>query len=487
MKKTILIAAVMFFAFSVAASAQVTALFDVGSTPVTTDASCGKTEKVGQIVFSTVSGSSPVITGTISINYQVPVSSTATATITVIQAAGTAGANVVAGAATILSTTGSPILQFQVNPGAGLTLPVNIIVDGVRVDVSGSPNLANLTATITGVNESFVAGETSVVVVSSISSALNSTITMTTTPANISSVAPVVSANPAITVKEGFLGAWISGAAIQFNFSALPKGVTLTFPTTAAYGTGGVFTLLPSLDTTSTATPKTAFASTDGAFTVVYRLTTLATPPATPVLNTLTITPTLAAPVSAAPLGLGSVTVSAQMAALTPATVLPQYVSGGCVTGSATVLTVVPASTTLLMPYATVGGLYDTGIAISNTTTDPANGSTVLKQDGAITFYFFSQDGTSFQFPAAGATLATGKGLTSGVLKSGGLYTVLLSELITAAGKGPAFSGYIFAVVNATNAHGQYFISDFKAFTNGALMLVVDPGNRNVAVEHLDN
>lgn len=487
MKKTILIAAVMFFAFSVAASAQ--ALFDVGSTPVTTVTSCGKTELTGDITFSTVPASLPVITGTIVINYGVPVSSTAGATVTVTYGVTPAtplgtGSVVLSGSSLIASAN---ILTILIDPGAGWANGVSIVVHGVKVDVSGSPNLSNLVANISGTGNTFVAGETSVVVISSISSALNPIVTSTIS--TINAVFGTATGSASATVTEGYLNGWIPGIGIQFNFNAIPAGLRFTFPTTAAYGTGGVFTLV-NQDTTAVTAPQSVFTSASGAFSVIYQLTTQSTSPAPETtIETLTLTPVVA--VITTPVALGSVTFSAQVANFLPASYVPNYAAGGCPTGSATVVTVIPASTALLIPYATVGGMYDTGIAIANTTTDPfAAGNTAKKQDGAITFYFYPQTGTAFQYPAALGTLDVGTGLTNGLLPTGRLYTVLLSELLAKAAQGPDFSGYIIAVLNATNGHGQYFISDFQAFTNGALMLVIDPNNRLVnstSPENLNN
>jgi len=487
MKKTILLAAVMIFAFSVAASAQ--ALFDVGSTPVTTVTSCGKTEMTGDIVFSTVISSLPVITGTIQINYGVPVSSTVGAVVEVttgITSALPLGNPMFTLPPSALLTSGN-ILTILVNPGApAWPNGVLIRVRGIKVDVSGYPNLPNVVANITGTNNTFVAGETSVVVISSIASALFGT--LGSAPIiGISSVfptTPTAPGNPTITATEGYLNAWISGSSIKFNFTALPAGLTLTFPSPILDSAGSVFALVNSdLAFPPATTPTSTFGSSAGAFSVIYRLTSYVVGSDT-VKETLTVTPTLTVLAAPRPLGLGTVTATAEMAA-GPAGYVPNYAAGLCITGSATVLTVVPASTTLLIPYATVGGTYNTGIAIANTTTDPTAIAKV--QNGAITFYFYPQTGTAFQWPLAGGTLATGTGLTSGLLNSGGLYTVLLSELLTAAGKGPSFSGYIIAIANFTDAHGQYFISDFAAFTNGALMLVIDPGGRNNLTEMLNN
>lgn len=477
MKKTILIAAVMFFAFSVAASAQ--ALFTVGSTPTTTVTSCGTTEIAGDVVFSTVPSSLPVITGTLTINYGVPISSLSSIVVEVTQ-------NIPAAPATSTLTSGWSYTgsTLTITLPAGWVNGVMIRVRGVRVDVSGAPNLSNLLATVSSTVNSLTSGELQVVVISSISSAISATAVGASPTPTINSVFGTTVGTPIARVNEGYVNGFVQGIGIQFNFTALPSGLGLTFNTTYAYGTGGVFTL-SNQDLASTATPKSSFTSSDGAFSVIYRLTTLSTAAPETTSENLTITPNL---VIGSPITPGDVSFTAQVVRFSPtSSTVPNYAAGGCVTGSAKVLSVIPANTVLLVPYATAGGLYDTGLAIANTSTDPgtAIASNAKKQDGAITFYFYPQTGTAFQYPAAGGTLNRGTGLTAGVLKTGGLYTVLLSELLSAAGQPAAFSGYIFVNINATGAHGQYFISDFKFFTNGALMLVVNPGARNATVESL--
>jgi hypothetical protein len=104
-----------------------------------------------------------------------------------------------------------------------------------------------------------------------------------------------------------------------------------------------------------------------------------------------------------------------------------------------------------------------------------------------MTFYFYPQQGSPFDYTTADDS--PGAGLDAGgKLAAGGTYTVLLSELIAAAGSRDFFTGYIIVITNFTNAHGQYFVSDFQFFTNGALMLVLDnPEMGRAGPETLEN
>jgi hypothetical protein len=130
------------------------------------------------------------------------------------------------------------------------------------------------------------------------------------------------------------------------------------------------------------------------------------------------------------------------------------------------------AASTLLIPYATVGGGYNTGIAIANTTTDPANLAT--PQNGTITFTFFDNTGGVKTLTTSASS--PGSGLSGGVLNSGKDYVVNLSELLAAATPTPAlttFTGYVFVQTNFTNAHGSSFIYNGAGFTSNTPVLVV--------------
>lgn len=485
--RKLLIAAVMLLTFSVAAQA---ALFQVGSTPVTTVSSCGTTELTGKIVFATTSTSSVVATGTITINYGVPITS-----VSDLQITNAIGTDLIeSGEVENISSVGPTgdltggRLVLAITPGDNLTLPAEINVSGVRVNIAGNPGLTSLSATVTATENAFVGGQTSVVVINSIASAIAS-VTVANGQTNISAISPSVSGQPIIKVTEGFLGAWIpsnnsaEGPMIALTLAGIPAGVTLTFDSTVSTDAGTYFTLA-SATGGAPAAGANVLGSTSSPATVYYRLTTLGDlAPVTKEVLSVPVTVKFTA-TGPRPLAQGSVTVSADMAPKAEAlpvgsTYVPQYSGTACQkTSSNPVITIVGANTVLLMPYAVnqASSGYNTGIAIANTTTDPfATGAT--KQSGKMTFYFYPQTGTA---PAAYVTDATtpGEGLTAGVLETGRLYTVLLSQLLEAAGVTDDFSGYIIVQCNFTNAHGQYFISNFEAFTNGALMLVVNPAAR---------
>jgi hypothetical protein len=156
-------------------------------------------------------------------------------------------------------------------------------------------------------------------------------------------------------------------------------------------------------------------------------------------------------------------------------TEFPRFVEE--LTDAQTVVTIVPATTTLLIPYATriasIG--YDTGIAIANTSLDPYGDAE--EQTGAVTFFFFPNegDGPGEMFELTTDGPITGTALNAdGDLEPGASLVVLLSTLLAEAGETGDFTGYIFVETDFQFAHGSAFISDFANFTSATNVLIMD-------------
>jgi len=481
--KTILIAAVMFLALSVAAFAQAT--FTVGSSPVTTVACCGQTEMTGDISFTPVSGSAPTVTGTIEVNYPVPITNLAPlpAGVTVgigVTATATGGT---APAVSINNAYNDPITGngvVVINIGTGGVPNFVIVLHGVRVNVSTMPvGSVNLTASLSAVNNYLTAGEVEAIVIRFINQPLG---TPTGTAVTLNAVTGAVVAGAAsITIPEGFLNAFgVTPASdtstnvsimVRLTVSAVPAGVSLTFPLTDSTG---LFQLASSAGAFAAAGQTVAGTTIPTA--VYYRLVVNSNPL---LLENLIVPISVSAP-GPFPLGSGTVTISRHIAPISATgALIPRFADlATCESGTVTVVNIAGSTTTLLIPYAQTNLAYDTGIAIANTTTDPgtaAMGFTqAVRQGGTITFYMYPQGGGSPIVYSTSTAGTPGTGLDStGALLTGRLYTVLLSEILTKAGVAD-FSGYIFIVTGFTNAHGEFFISDFDKFTHGAVMLVVN-------------
>jgi hypothetical protein len=151
-----------------------------------------------------------------------------------------------------------------------------------------------------------------------------------------------------------------------------------------------------------------------------------------------------------------------------------------------TVGTIVAPSTNLLIPYAVVDNsiLYDTGIALANTTLDPFETGGATPASGPITVTVFPRNnaggaGTAFSFTTS-ATKRPGQGLSSdGTLAAGATWTVLLSAIMAQEGVTGPLTGYVIIETTFRNAHGITFISDFGAgpfnFTSFSPMNVMAP------------
>jgi hypothetical protein len=495
--KTILIAAVMFFALSVAAFAQAT--FTVGSSPVTTVACCGQTELTGDISFSPVQGSGNTVTGTLTVNYPVPITN-----LTPLPAGVTTGIGVTStvtgagGTAPAVSInqqyndliTGKGVVVISVGPG-GIN-PFAIVLHGVRVDVSTlSPGSVNLSSSVSSVNNYLVVGELEPVVIRFINLPLG---TPTATAVSVNAVTGGLTGASSITVPEGFLNAFgVTPASdtstnvsvmIRLKVSAVPAGTALSFPVNDS---SGLFQLANAAGTFQ-AVAQAVTAATSPA--IVYYRVVVNTNPLT--LESLVVPITVTAP-GPYPVASGSVSITAHIAPISATgALIPRFADlATCETAAVTVLNVAGSSTTLLIPYAQTNLGYDTGLAIANTTTDPgtaAMGFTqAVRQGGIMTFYLYPAAGGT---PIVYATAAGSPGNnldSTGALLTGKSYTVMLSEILAKAGVAD-FTGYIFVVCNFTNAHGEFFISDFEKFTHGALMLVVNnAGTTRAAPEALNN
>jgi len=491
--KTLLVAAVMFLGLSAAAFAQGT--FSVGSIPVTTVTSTGYTEGAGAITFTLIQNSPVTVAGTITISYGVPITSTLGTAINVNAAGQALGVTVVTGA----SNNSSGVLVISIPA----LMPANssFTITGVRVAVYGS-GLTSLNASISSVGNAIVAGQANVVVISAIANGIGS---VTSTVGAINAVAGTVVTNPVMKVKENYLNAFADstysqlgaglGVWIRFTLSAAPpSGVSFSFPMTAVTDATvpGVFQLVGSDGVVATAAQTISSSSTS---LVVYYQVSSSTDPAK--IETLSVPVTMSISGSATlPIPQASITFTATLAPIGTA-----FDSNGNVispaagkaprfaaleVGPANLLGVTGSNTVLLIPFASTvsAGGYNTGIAISNTTTDPGTTAmgfnTAVKQTGKITFYFYpgyanGTAGTAFTYTTAAGSPGVGLD-ASGNIPSGSTYSVLLSELLTAASAPADFSGYIFVITSFTNAHCQYILTDFQAFANGGQALVLNAG-----------
>jgi hypothetical protein len=444
---------------------------------VTTVVRSGLTEKTGDITFNTVSGSPGVITGTINIYYGVPITFTGT----VYDNGSTVPSTLVTAAKDVLGT--SLVLTIP----APIAAPYGFKVTGVRVAIANT-GLTSLNAQISATGNAIQVGQTSSVpVITSISPGIASvyatnaltfyTITGGTGTVNLNVQEYFVNAygvTPATDISQN------SSTMVYISVTRPMAGVSLSFPNTA-----GLFQRADASGNLQ-ATGLTVNSSSSDPALVYYRLITDSNLTAIDTL-TIPIGVTAAANLSAT----GTVTAKASFAEIGTVTTghIPRYVVDEF--GPATLITVLPSTTHLLMPYATYlpDYDYDTGIAVANTTKRIADFYNIVPQAGGITFYFYPQTNAAGTLPAnfsyTPADNTVGSGLNAdGKLAAGSTYAVMLSELLKKTSWGNNnFSGYILIVTNFTNGHGEYFVftttdvgvPNPNPFTHGALMLVLYP------------
>src|SRR5262249_9172159 len=135
---------------------------------------------------------------------------------------------------------------------------------------------------------------------------------------------------------------------------------------------------------------------------------------------------------------------------------VPRFIDG---TQTKNWLTIFVCQTNLLFPFVTNQAGFDTGLAISNTSSDPF-GTTA--QAGTCTLYSYGAN--------APASIPTGN------IAAGTTYVALASTSL------PNFQGYVIATCNFQFAHGFAFVSDFGArnLAMGYLALIIpNPGAGN--------
>jgi hypothetical protein len=149
---------------------------------------------------------------------------------------------------------------------------------------------------------------------------------------------------------------------------------------------------------------------------------------------------------------------------------VPRFVSSGIAPIDA--VTIVPCRTNLLFTFVTNQAGFDTGMAISNTSSSPS-GFAGSQQSGACTlnYYGMTTGGGAAPAPQTSASVPAGGQLVYTLSGGGGVLGSSPSVNPT-----PGFQGYIIAQCNFQYAHGFAFVSDLGAtrLAEGYLALVLD-------------
>lgn len=271
--------------------------------------------------------------------------------------------------------------------------------------------------------------------------------------------------NPAFTgTQAATAGLATQATRLIARFSNVPANVSLAVPINISTGDGDTATLVAAPTDGSTAsTADGSVALSGGAGAAVWEVLT-SNPGA---ISTFTIPVSVTYKSNPLP-GLGTATVNGNYAPTTTvftasATApVPRFVDNP---QSATTFTINSCRTNLLFPFVTNTSGFDTGLVISNTSSDPFG---TVPQRGPCTLNYYGS--TSGGGAAPGAQ-------TSGTVNEG---TQLIWTLSNGGNLGvaatPGFMGYIIATCNFQYAHGYAFVSDIGAqrVAEGYLALVMD-------------
>jgi hypothetical protein len=461
---------------------------DVASTPVSRASATGHTEQVGDLSFTCAGGATATSAAVVTINYPglaAITNNTTNPPIHPIVITGVTGFP--GGGPTVTSvsnTTGQIVIQIPAQPVPAVANTFTLT--GVLASLVGT-GLTTLTANVSvnpGSNVLITAGQNVATVITSVQ------------PTPISAAGPAIPAlyfsgtalavpgraTTTFTITENYIDFFRNNSATQYatathdtqlliTFSGAPAGAFLT-GCTAVANPGALVVNVVTAPSATNATLLLDFGA-DLNLGVVETVTVTCTG-----LNAPTTLPTTAtaitATVTAAPVGTafcssvagttGSATgtfvcISAGTNAAPGAGAVPRFANTPVSIG--TVLNFTPNTTTMIIPYALgdpaavpPAGVFDTGIAIANTSTDVVGTTSIFAaggataQSGTITFSFFPQDGVA----------ANRFSFTTPAIAAGASYVANVSDILKAAGRTASFSGYIIAVANFTNAHGMAFV-----------------------------
>jgi hypothetical protein len=497
------LAVLVVFTMATTAMAQVT--FNVSSTPTARARIHGHAELIGDVTF-TVQTTAAVAAGThsVSINYGIPITNdeaegTAAQSIQIVSNVGgcfDAGAGVGADGlfasvsdaaadadAAFNYTAGT--LTLTIVGGVGCTAGDFISVRNVHASVVGLPNVLKKAQVSTSPTGGYLiaSGQDQPTIIATILDELNGGLTGTSSCLFLSNGTPITNTR-SIKVAENFADAILTAAQlgggalndvqVKLTFSGIPTGASITA------GALGI-TIAPG----AVANPGTGVnaaalvaTSTTPTMTIVFNAADVPSP----ILNdTLTIPLSFSVGTATLPLAATTITVTADIVPTGTATKVtpavgnfPRFASDP--EAAVTACTIAPAQTTMLVPFLTASSAgFNSGIAIANTTADnfgTPNGA--VAQTGTILFEFWPQNAAQTPFTYTTSATSPGNGLTAGSLAAGRTYSVLLSELLSAAGAPADFAGYMIVTTNFTNAHGDVFITDFSTFTSAGQVLVMN-------------
>ena len=464
--QTLLMAFALFLCSAVTAQAQDANFAEVKlfTTPMEYAREGGKDEAAGSILLN-ASAENAIRDATIMLHFSVPLAADIAETNNGTTDAGEVeitGSNndVVTGIAADDDNDGNGTIT--IDPGDNAQ--VNLLIQGVMLDVSGADGAVTVTLKITAGPNDFIRidGPSSAMVISGIKVGVEASATaVTVRTRGTGAGGKMVS----LTLKESFKGAFMTGNMVTVDFSGIPKGATLE----------AMVTSNPEAEEDEPLDMDDPYATVgavkDGSVTVMLGDMDDADPPndrPTPTSVTLGLTLTAVPPDDDAemlfPLARASVMARATFTDM----------QGGddnfadAFTDYVTVFNIRPAQCELLFPVVTVLGPWNTAISVTNPAYEDEMAS------GGLTFTFYGLEGVVAMYDTTVDTIA-GVGLEAdGTLSPGGTYQVLANEILAATDWGETFQGHVHLLADYTNCTGLGWVTDWMGVNQAYSAVVVN-------------
>ena len=437
----------------------------------------GKNEAAGSILLNS-SAADAIQDATIMLHFSVPLAAditvttqadTDTPTVTV------TGDNnpVVTGMAENEDNDGNGTIT--IDPGDAAQ--VNLLIQGVMLDVSGADGAVTVTLEVTAGANDFIRidGPSSAMVISGIKVGVEPSATaVTVRTRGTGAGGKMVS----LTLKESFKGAFMTGDLVTVDFSGIPKGATL-----AAMVTSNPVAL-PDADPAVVIDMDSPYATVgavkDGSVTVMLGGMDVdpdnqqARDRPTPTSVTLGLTLTAVPPDDDEEMffPLARSSIMARATFTDPTGLVNNFEDA--FTEYVTVFNIRPAQCELLFPVvtalpATTGrGNWETAISVTN----PAYGEEMAS--GGLTFTFYGMGDVVETYDTTVDPIA-GVGLEDdGTLSPGGTYQVLASEILKATGWGETFQGHVHLLADYTNCAGLGWVTDWMTVNQAYSAVEID-------------
>ena len=458
-----------------AAQAQEFAEVKLFTTPEAFAREGGKNEAAGSILLNSSAGAALQADGAmIMLHFSVPLAANVDAasqavTATEVMVTGDTGNPVVTGMAENEDNDGNGTIMIDPSSSAG----VNILIQGVKLDVSGADGAVTVTLAVTAAPNDFIRidGPSSAMVISGIKVGVEASAkAITVRTRGTDADGKMVS----LTLKESFKSAFRAGNMVTVNFSGIPEGATLE----ASVTSNPVDDLIADPNVLAVELPSaTASAVKDGSTTVtmVAPATETATntndaPKSVTLEVTLTADPEKEDTKVSFPLDRASVMAKATF--IDPTGNVDNFEDA--FTDYVTVFNIRPAQCEILFPVVTAlpetpeMSRWETAISVTN----PAY--TEEMAAGGLTFTFYGEGGVTATYDTTEDMIA-GVGLEAdGTLSPGGTYQVLASEILKATNWGERFRGHVHLRADYTNCSGLGWVTDWMTVNQAYSAVVID-------------